>query len=399
MNIVKSKFIFKLKLLANGDIDKYKARLVAQGFTQVFGIDYHENFSPTPQIGGVRLVIAFIIHFKLEKASADVSGAFLEATLTETIFMKLPEGISHRGSNYVKLLKSLYGLKQAARDWYLLQDKIIREFDPELKKSLTDACIYYKITKKCIFIISVHVDDYAIGYNNKKYYEDFLNHYRKHVKFTTSEQFDYILQMKLEWSENTVTLSQNRQIQTLCNKFGLHNNVKSPVTPMKTDIRIIKGDKLHLPNKPYAELVCSLLFIARYTRPDILYSVTVLCRYLTCYNDDLWHAALRILKYLQHTTDKKLTYIRQENAKVLEVYCDADWCNKELITVDGKCTSGAAIFFHGNAIDWSCQKQPDVSFSTTEAEYKQLTFGMKQAMYYINLLQEERSKRRRDDGT
>ena len=216
MNIVKSKFVFKLKLLANGNIDKYKARLVAQGFTQILGVDYHENFSPTPQIGGVRLVIAFIIHFQLKRASADVSGAFLEAKLTETIFMKLPEGINFRGSNYVQLLKSLYGLKQAARDWYLLQDKIIREFDPELKKSLTDACIYHKITKDCIFIISVHVDDYAIGYNNKKYYEDFLNHYRKHVKFTTSEQFDYILQMKLEWSENTVTLSQNRQIQTLC---------------------------------------------------------------------------------------------------------------------------------------------------------------------------------------
>ena len=119
-----------VKLLANGNFDKYKARLVAQGFTQVLGIDCHENFSPTPQIGGVRLVIAFIIHFQLKKASADVSGAFLEATLTETIFMKLPEGINHRGSNYVKLLKSLYGLKQAARDWYLLQDKIIREFDP-----------------------------------------------------------------------------------------------------------------------------------------------------------------------------------------------------------------------------------------------------------------------------
>ena len=103
----------------------------------------------------------------------------------------------------------------------------------------------------------------------------------------------------------------------------------------------------------------------------------------------MWDAALRILKYLHKTTHIKLTYIRQENSKILEVYCDADWCNKELITVDCKCTSGAAFFFLGNAIDWSCQKQPDVSFSTTEAEYKQLTFGMKQAMYYINLLQEE----------
>jgi len=132
-----------------------------------------------------------------------------------------------------------------------------------------------------------------------------------------------------------------------------------------------------------------LLFIARYTRPDILYAVTVLCRYLTCFNDDLWHAAIRILQYLQHTADKKLTHIRQEDTKTLEVYCDADWCNKELITIDGKCTSGAVIFFHGNAIDWSCQKQKDVSLSTTEAEYKQLTYGMKQTMYYINLLEEE----------
>jgi hypothetical protein len=95
------------------------------------------------------------------------------------------------------------------------------------------------------------------------------------------------------------------------------------------------------------------------------------------------------LKHLQHTPDKKPTYTRQKDTKILETYCGADWCNKELITVDGKCTSGAVIMYHGNAVEWSCQKQKDVSKSTTEAEYKQLTYGMKQAMYFINLLQEE----------
>ena len=60
------------------------------------------------------------------------------------------------------------------------------------------------------------------------------------------------------------------------------------------------------------------------------------------------------------------------------MYCDADWCNKQLITIDGKCTSGAVNFFHSNAIDWSCQKQQDVSASTREEEYKQLTYGMRQ---------------------
>jgi len=132
-----------------------------------------------------------------------------------------------------------------------------------------------------------------------------------------------------------------------------------------------------------------LLFIARYTRPDVLYAVTVLCRYLTCYSEDLFDSTNRILRYLQHTTDKKLTYVRQENSKTLELYCDPDWCNKELITVDVRCASGCVIMYQGNAVDWSCQKQQDVSLSTTEAEYKQLTYGMKQTMYFINLLQEE----------
>jgi len=116
--------------------------LVAQGYTQVYGVDYHENFSPTPQIGGVRLVIAFILHHKLNRVSADVSGAFLEATLLEEIYLRLPGTYQFKGSNTVKLLKSLYGLKQAARDWYLLNDKNIREFDPNLKRSKTDAYAY-----------------------------------------------------------------------------------------------------------------------------------------------------------------------------------------------------------------------------------------------------------------
>jgi len=93
---------------------------------------------------------------------------------------------------------------------------------------------------------------------------------------------------------------------------------------MQPKTNIVKGDKLNLRNKPYAELVCFLLFIARYTRSDVLYAVTVLCRYLTCYSEDLFGSAIRILQYLQHTADKKLTYVRQENGKTLELYCAAD---------------------------------------------------------------------------
>jgi hypothetical protein len=98
-------------------------------------------------------------------ASGDVSGAFLNSTLTEEIYLRLPEGLKLHGSTIVLLLKALYGLKQAANEWHALSDKIIREFDPELKQSKSEPCIYYKITKDCIFVLSVHVDDYLFGYS------------------------------------------------------------------------------------------------------------------------------------------------------------------------------------------------------------------------------------------
>jgi len=80
-DITKSKIVYKLKLRPNGDIVNYKARIVAKGYTQEYGVDYTENFSPTPQISGIRFVLIFILHHHLKRISGDVSGAFLNAKL------------------------------------------------------------------------------------------------------------------------------------------------------------------------------------------------------------------------------------------------------------------------------------------------------------------------------
>jgi hypothetical protein len=387
-NITKSKIVYKLKLLPNGEIDKYKARLVAKGYTQEYGVDYTENFSPTPQIAGIRFVLIFILQHQLKKLTGDVSGAFLNAELKETVYLRLPEGLEFQGSEIVQLLKSLYGLKQAGRDWNDLQDKIIRSFDPELRRSQTEPCIYFKITVDCIFIISVHVDDYIVGYNNDSYMKGFFEHYQKHVKITTSNKCDFILQMSLEWSTcNTeLYLSQNRQIQRLIEKYNLIDSKQTFKTPMEAKLDLVSGSKDDLPDVPYAQLVCALLFIARCTRPSILFSVTLLCRYLTNYTQPHFKAAMRILTYLKCTLNLKLVYRVTTTVKPLQIYIDSDWGgDKET----GRSTSGGIIFLYGNPVAWFCQKQSDVSLSTSEAEYKTQTYAFKEGMYFINLIQSE----------
>ena len=133
-----------------------------------------------------------------------MTGAVLNAEvyqklLKEKVYQKLPEGVLFQG---LRLLKSLYGLKQAGRDWNNLQHKVIRSDDPQRKSSQTEPCIYFKITKECTFTISVHVDDYIVGHNSESCMKGFFEHYKKHVEITISNKCDFISKCHLNGKRN-----------------------------------------------------------------------------------------------------------------------------------------------------------------------------------------------------
>ena len=136
----------------------------------------------------------------------------------------------------------------------------------------------------------------------------FFEHYKKHVEIKISNKCDFIQQMSLEWDDDRLYLSQNRQIERLIEKYNLNHSKQTFKTPMEAKLNIMAGPKDDLPDVPYAQLVCALLFIARCTRPDILFSVTLLCRYLTNYTAPHLKAAISVLTYLKCTTDFKLVY-------------------------------------------------------------------------------------------
>lgn len=120
-NIVGCKWVFRIKRKPDGTIECYKARLVAKGFHQRHGIDFQETFSPVVKPATIRTILSLALFVNWPLCQLDVSNAFLHGTLSSPVYMTQPQGFVDpaRSSHVCLLHKSLYGLRQAFREWYL----------------------------------------------------------------------------------------------------------------------------------------------------------------------------------------------------------------------------------------------------------------------------------------
>lgn len=376
------KWIFKSKEDEKGNIVRNKARLVAQGFTQKYGVDFDEVFAPVAKQVTLRTLLTVASSRQMFVKHMDVKTAYLHGKLNEIIYMRQPEGYSMGGPNTVCLLKrSIYGLKQSARVWNQSIDAVFRNLG--FKPSSADPCLYVRKKDNSYTYILIYVDDMLIVCRTEEEFDAIHQALRQHFNVTALGEVRHFLGIEIERDDNGFLLNQERYITKLAERFGLENAkpAKIPLDPGYLQQKE-EEKELRLPNNThYLSLIGGLLYVAVQTRPDIAVSVSILAQKSSCPTQLDWHEAKRVLRYLKSTSDHKL-YLGS-TAAGLEMYADADWAGNHR---DRKSNSGFLIRLGGGVISWASRKQTCVALSSTEAELVALTEACQELSWLKKLL-------------
>lgn len=165
-NVVGSKWVFRTKYRSDGSIDRHKARIVAQGFTQVLILDYAHTFSPIVKASMVRIILYLAVHQNWSLRQLDVNNAFLNGNMSETVFMEQPPGfVDSRYPNYVcRFNKALYGLKQAPRAWFQRLSTFLTQIG--FHYSRADPSLFLFTRDTTILYLLVYIDNIILsGYD------------------------------------------------------------------------------------------------------------------------------------------------------------------------------------------------------------------------------------------
>jgi hypothetical protein len=288
VNVIPCHFVLATKRGPNGEKLKLRARLVANGQRQQEGLDYAETFAPTSHMVTIRMVLSMAAHQDWEIHQVDIKSAYLNATLRDDIYMQAPPGYLKLGDEgkVLKLLRSLYGLKQAGFEW---SEELERFFlDIGFSRSQVDQAVYFKRTSDEHTVITVSVDDMAVTSKYLKHIKKFKYQLRERFEITDIGELTWLLGLKVKRDrpKRTISLSQGAYAETVLQRFHMED-AKPEYMPMKpsTILSTDQSPSTHAELKdmkdvPYQRAIGSLMYAAVSTRPNIAFPVAILSQFM-----------------------------------------------------------------------------------------------------------------------
>ena len=408
--------VFKKKRDQEGNVTRFKSRLCGDGRKQVYGIDYQESYAPVVDGDVMRMALDLMVKCDYHLCQFDFTAAFLNGKLDRDLYIRPPPGCkTKKPGNLLKLIRALYGTKQAAHLWCKELTNALNELGfielPSAK------CFYARKKGNEMDLTVIHVDDGILGADKKAVLDEIVEHLAKKFRVSATE-LEWFLSIKMVRGAMGMTLSIPSYIESLAKKFRVEDVERKYKTP-GNPTQVLKPNQGDRHECPYMELVGALIYAQTACRPDVTQIANRLARYLSNPSEEHWKAAKRVLVYLLQTKNHGVLISRnfrsasgdpknasasgdQKNAaasgdptndahsvkekrsmkSVLEkselvLHTDSDYATDP---DERKSVTGYLIYFNGTLVSWGSKKQPIVAQSSCEAEFVAANLGCKRLM-------------------
>ncbi|KAF5820342.1 putative RNA-directed DNA polymerase [Helianthus annuus] len=382
--VIRCMWLFRHKFKADGTLERYKARLVVNGNSQTVGIDCEDTFSPVVKPATIRTVLSLAVSRSWPIHQLDVKNAFLHGELKETVFMHQPPGFYDKQAPHFvcRLKKSLYGLKQAPRAWYTRFANYI--ISHGFRSSACDNSLFvYNRDSSNIAYLLLYVDDIVITASNNTLLHNIIATLSKEFAMTDLGRLHHFLGIQVSQQSHGIFLSQAQYAKDIIARASM-SACKPCTTPVDLSSKLSGTDgPLFSDPTLYRSLAGALQYLT-FTRPDISYAVQQVCLFMHEPRDPHFAFMKRIIRYIQGTIDYGIRIIKSASRSLI-AYSDADWGG---CPDSRRSTSGYCVFLGDNLISWSSKRQPTVSRSSAEAEYRGVANAVAEATWLRNLMLE-----------
>jgi hypothetical protein len=383
-------WVFSYKFDEDGYLHEYKARLVVRGDLQE---QYGDTYAATLAARLFRALMALACAFNLKAMQYDVPSAFLNAFLDRTLYVRTPDGFQDKYGQILRLLRALYGLKEAPRLWAIHFQESLRNLGLHPVQGFPCLWMNERI------ILFFYVDDIIMLYH-PDYQDEFEKLERQLVKLYNLRQIGdvkWFLGIRVErlLASRQLYLVQDAFINKVCTEFALiRTDGKYPSTPLSSTSRLVPYDGIsELSNiKTYQRLVGCLAYIEVMTRPDVAHTHSVLARFLTHPGPVHLSEVKHVWQYLYGTMylaicarggEPTQTYATKVNPTTpLPTFFGAADASFGDDVETRRSSAGYVFILYGMPVDWKATVLRSVTRSTTEAELYALSAAGVESQYW-----------------